>query len=299
MPARIAKYPPIAGTGIDVHMVLPPSMPPVPPSPVNPAPIPSMPWIVAITSPLSGFVLTGKWSWYKVTTEGVGNVLFGHDWGFAQGHIPWPPVTASASMALRTLSSQTKYWLPSTSNQEPQDGSASGGPSPVAVSTPAFMVPTQNCQDISSWPFCAPTSISFQLVSTREVGFTWGDLLCGAINMASDSVCALIGRAIGGPPDIPVPWKEVLQDAVKGVAVNVFVTHVVGLLPAESQNFAKILVSGSFTAGIGGNGGDVANAIIAPAVEWGGSEAGSAASGANVSAGGANAPVGHGGTPLF
>lgn len=295
MPARISKYPPIAGTGIDVHMVLPPSMPPVPPSPVNPAPIPSMPWIVAITSPIAGFVLTGKWSWYQVTTEGVGNVLFGHDWGFAQTHIPWPPVTASASMAIRTLSSQTKYWLPSTSNQEPQDGSAAGGPAPVAVSTPAFMVPTQNCQDISSWPFAAPTSISFQLVSTREVGFTFADLLCGAIAMATDSACALIGRALGGPPG---PWQAVLRDAVKGIAINVFVTHVVGLLPPESQNMAKVLVSGAFAIGLGSSGADVANAIIGPSVEWAGSSVGGAA-GSNVSDADANAPVGHEGTPLF
>lgn len=290
--ARISKYPPIQGIGYDLHMVMPPSQPPVPPSPVNPAPIPVYGWIATIINPAAGFAVTGKWSWYRVTTEGIGNILAGHDWGMGQPHMPIPPVTATPSIAIRTVSSSTKYWLPSTPNKDPQDGSARGGAGSVAISFPAYCIPTQNCQDISGWPFVAPTSICFQLMSTREVGFTWGDVLNGVINMAGDAAGALIGRALGGPPDSA---KAALRAALGGAATNAFVTHVVGLLPPDSQNAAKIMVAGAFALGMGGNLSDVVGAATGPAISWGSSAAGGAAGGGRPEQTG----MGHEGIPVF
>ena len=81
----------------------------------------------------------------------------------------------------------------------------------MAVSTPAWCVPTQDCQDIAGVAFVAPTSVCFQLVSTREVGFTWGDLLNGLIGMAFDATAALICGALtgnSGPP--PSTWRAAL-----------------------------------------------------------------------------------------
>jgi hypothetical protein len=288
MGARIAKYPPIQGIGYDVHMVMPPSQPPVPPSPVNPAPIPSYGWIATINNPAAGFAITGKWSWYRVTTEGIGNLLLGHDWGMGQMHMPLPPVTATPSIAIRTLASSTKYWLPSTPNKDPQDGSARGGPGSVAISFPAWCIPTQNCQDISGWPFVGPTSICFQLVSTREVGFTWGDVVNGLINMAGDAVGALIGRALGGP-------TVSVGAALAGAATNAFVEHVTGLLPPDAQNAAKVLIAGAFAIGLGQGLGEVIGAAAGPAASWGAQEAGGAAGGG----GAEQVGMGHGGTPLF
>lgn len=291
-PARIAKYPPIQGLGYDVHMVLPPSV-----APPNPAPIPVYGWIVAIGVPVAGFVLTGKWSWYRVTTEGIGNILAGHDWGMGQVHMPIPPVTATPSIAIRTLGSSTKYWLPSSSNKDPQDGSSRGGPGSVAVSTPAWCIPTQDCQDISGWPFVAPTSVSFQLVSTREVGFTLGDLVNGLIGMAFDAAAALICRRLGGPP--PETFRAALRAAIPAALTNAFIDHVTSLLPPDAQGPMKIVFATAFAIGLNRGGSDVLAAAVGPAASYGASTAGGAAqSGIDGSRQGTD-NVGHGGIPVF
>ncbi len=299
-PARIAKYPPIAGVGIDVHSVLPPSIPPPPPAPPNPAPIPATGWFVTISSQIAGFALTGKWSWYRVTTEGIGNILAGHDWGMGQVHIPFPPIVASPSIAIRTLASSTKYFLPSSTNKDPKDGSSRGGPGSVAVSTPAWCVTTQDCQDIGGWPFVAPTSLCFQLVSTREVGFTWGDLANGLIGMAFDAAAALICRGIsgaGGPP--PETFKAALKAAIPGAAINAFVNQATSLLPPDAQGPMKIVIATAFAIGLGQGGSEVATAAVGPICDQGANMVGgSAQSGIDGRRSGTN-HVGHSGRPLF
>jgi hypothetical protein len=125
-------------------------------------------------------------------------------------------------------------------------------------------------------------------VSTREVGFTWGDLLNGTINMAGDAVGALIGRALGGP-------TVSVGAALAGAATNAFVEHATGLLPPDAQNAAKVLIGGAFAIGLGQGLGEVIGAAAGPATSWGAQEAGGAASGAGADQVG----MGHGGTPLF
>ncbi len=255
MPARIAKYPPVSGLGTDVHSVMPPSAPPAPP---NPAPIPSYSWLATASNPAPGFAITGKWSWHRVTTEGVGNVLAGHDWGFTQPHLPLPTL-ATPSIPLRLLGSQVKYFLPSSPNTEPQDGSPpgiQGKGGPVAVSTPAFITTTQDCQDISGWGFCLPTSVCFQQVSTREVGFTLGDLVAGLISMAADSAAALVSRAIGGPAGTSAEEvSKQLGDAIVGVVVGSVCTLMVAVLPQDQQGVMKVVLGTAAGLGAGGASG--------------------------------------------
>jgi hypothetical protein len=232
--------------------------------------IPVYMWIVAISSQIGGFALTGKWSWHKVTVEGVGNILWGHDWGMLQPHIPVPPVVASPSIATCLVGSSTKYWLPSFSVREPMDGSAPGGDTPMAVSTPAFMVPTQNCQDISGWPFVLPSTISFQNVSTKNVGFTLADLGAGAIGMAGDSVTALTGRALGGSPST----GNIIAGALSGAAVN----QIVGRLGTSGfeSDALKALLGGAATLGLGGSGGRVLASASSPLISYGAGQASNA-----------------------
>lgn len=289
--ARIAKYPPIAGTGLDGHWVPPGSIPPPPPAPPNPAPFPTYNWAVVVASPAAGFALTGKWSWYRVTTEGVGNILAGHDWGPGQAHIP-VPILAHPVIAIRTVSSSVKYWLPSTPNQDPKDGSSPGGPGSVAISFPAWCIPTQDCQDVSGWPFNLPTSVCFQMVSTREVGFTWGDLVNGLINMAADSAASLIGRWLGGPPGP-------LRDALSGAAVSGAINHITGLLPPDAQGPMKVVVAGAFVLGLGKPPADVVGAMVGPAADWGAGAAGGAAQSAIDDPRPETEGMGHEGIPLF
>ncbi|MGD8322343.1 MAG: hypothetical protein PVJ02_17965, partial [Gemmatimonadota bacterium] len=298
---------PIAGVGNDVHSLLPPITPPVPPSP---APIPAASWIVAITSPAAGFVITGKWSWYQVTTEGVGNIHAGHDWGFGQAHIPIPPTLASPSIAIRVIASQIKYFLPSSPNTEAQDGSPPGirGPTgPVAVATPAFVTVVQDCQDINSWGFVAPTGFCFQQVSTREVGFTLGDLVAGVISMAADAAAALVSRAIGGPPATGAgAAAENIASAVVGTTVGAVVNLAVALLPPgdsdedkNTRTVMKVLLGAAGGLGSGGASGGasgLASGLIGAGGDWAGGAAQQAIDGPRQRD---DAAMQHGGTPLF
>lgn len=295
MPARIAKFPPIRGVGSDVHAMLPPSGPPP-----NPAMIPSYAWVVQVTTPAAGFLLSGKWSWHRVTTEGIGNVLMGHDWGMGQPHLPVPPLT-SPTIALRTLQSSVKYWLPSTPNKEPQDGSPPGVPGPegsVAVSTPAFVVTTQDCMDVAGWGFVAPMSVCFQLVSTREVGFTLGDLVNGAINMAYDGVAAAASSAFGGPPGNAA---EELQSAIVGAAVNASFTALLSIVPPDQRGVAKIFLAPASALGGGQGASGAASACSSAALGWAAGQVGGAAQEAIDSddRGPDEGAMEHGGTPLF
>jgi hypothetical protein len=265
MNLRIAKYPPIQGMGIDMHMVAPPSVPPPPPAPPNPVPIPSAPFAVAIGVPVAGLVATGKWAWSSVTTEYLGDILLGHDWGFGQFHLPMPPIVATPSIALLTLKSSIKYWLPSTPNKEPTDGSVAGGPNSVAVSLPTFSIPTEDCHDVSGFGFNVPSSVSMQLVSTRWVSFTFGDLVNGVINLVIDSAVSLVGSALGSK--LGDSSADELACAVASAAVSVVSAQVVdNLVPAEHRDTVKPFLDAAGQIGAGGGlGGALTEGVKAVA----------------------------------
>ncbi len=203
MSFRISKFPPISGFGTDLHGVLPPSMPPVPPSPVNPAPIPTYGWFAFMTNHASALIF-GKFTQFNVATEFLGDILAGHDWGMGQPHIPSPPVTASPSIILCTLGAGHKYWMPSYAVQETPAGGAisliGASGSAVAISSPIFMISIQDCIDVggANVGLVAPFGLGFQVPSSRWVGFTWSDLAAGLISMAGDALSAAVGGAIGG-----------------------------------------------------------------------------------------------------
>ncbi len=173
-------------------------------------------------------------------------------------------------------------------------------PGSVAVSTPGWCICTQDCQDISGWPFVAPTSICFQLVSTREVSFTWGDLVNGLIGMAFDSAAALICRGItgpGGPP--PETFRAALRAAIPGALTNAFIDHVTSLLPPDAQGPMKIVFAAAFAIGLGKGGSDVLAAAVGPAASYDASVTGGAAqSGIDGNRQGTD-NVGHDGIPVF
>src|SRR6185436_9541835 len=96
-----------------------------------------------------------------------------------------------------------KFFLPSFSVKETPTGGAinliGAGPTPVAISTAAFMIIVQDCIDVGGGPcgLVAPLGTSFQLVSTRWVSFTLGDLAAGLIAMAGDAAGAAISSQLG------------------------------------------------------------------------------------------------------
>lgn len=263
MGARISKFPPIAGTSFDLHDVDPPSVPPPPPAPPNPAKIPTYGWIVVIAHPAAGIGLTGKWAWQSVTTEFMGDILHGHDWGPGQVHIPIPPVVATPSLALLVLGSSTKYWMPAFSVKEKTDGTFPGGEKPIAVSTPAFFIPTQNCQKV----FPSLAGVCFQLVSSRWCAFTWGDLVAGAMGVVTDAVTGAISGAFGSM----IPGDSVqrqVANAVLGHAVGAAVNAMDAWGPegAPLGGFGKSMraVAGVFALGWGNT--DVAANLLTPFV---------------------------------
>jgi hypothetical protein len=231
MAMRIGKYLPMFGIGADVHMALPPSMPPPPPSPPNPAPIPYNRWVVLITNTASAAVF-GKWSLASVQTEGMGNILWQYDWGMGQFHQAIGPALITPSIPLCTLFSSIKYFLPSFSVKEKIDGGAlaniGGGDAPVAICTPAYFVTTQDCQDIGGVGFAMPSSICFQIPSTRWVGFNGGDFAAGMIGMAGDALAGAILGKFGGKL-IPGQWDDQML-ALIGGGIGVL-SGVVGSLP--------------------------------------------------------------------
>lgn len=220
MSGRIGKFPPIQGLAMDVHSVMPPSMPPVPPSPVNPVVIPSAPWIHQIVTPISGFFYTGKYTSTSVATEGMGDMIWQHDWGPLQPHYPMPPVLSSPGMIALPLASQAKFFLPAFSVKEPVNGAVAGGATPVAIVLPIYMMQVQTCQDIAGWGFVAPTGISFELVSARWVGFTLGDLLAGMIGMAGDALSNLALSGLGNLVGLP----SNLVGGIAGAGINAAAT---------------------------------------------------------------------------
>lgn len=195
MSMRITKYPQLGGFGSDLHTVWAGSMPPMPPMLPNPAPIPWYSWLAVIMN-LAGASLTGKYTKEKCITEFMSDTLVGHDWGMFQLHIPIPPVVLAPNMPVLTLASSHKYFLPCYSVQEtPQGGALSligAGATPVAVSLPACCIPLQDCWEC----IVAPSSVVFNLPTTRWVGFSWGDLFAGLVLLAGDALAARVSSAV-------------------------------------------------------------------------------------------------------
>lgn len=204
MTMRISKFPPISGFGRDFHGVMPPSLPPVPPSPVNPVLIPTFLWMAFLINHLSAAVF-GKYTQGNVSTEGLGDILAGHDWGMGQLHLPQAPVTGSPSIALNTAAAGHKFWMPSYAVQQSPVGGAlamvgGGSGTPVAISTSVYIISLQDCIDVGAVPtgLVAPLGMGIQVPSTRWVGFSWTDLAAGVIGMGADALTAAVGGRVGG-----------------------------------------------------------------------------------------------------
>jgi len=198
---RAAKKPCIFGISLDAHAALPPSVPPPPPAPPNPALIPTHKWVHLIVNPLAGWAATGKWSMLSVSTEGSATLLWQHDWSLGQPHIIVPsPVVMTPSYVILLVGSTAKYYLPSFSVKQPQDGAiATGSATPVAVCIPAYFTLMQTCADIATKGFYQPLpGICFQSMTTRWVGFSVGDVIAGLIGVAGDSLAAFVISVYGG-----------------------------------------------------------------------------------------------------
>jgi hypothetical protein len=262
-PARISKFPPLGGVALDLHAVDPPSVPPPPPAPPNPAKIPVHGWVVAIRNPAAGLALTGKWSLASVMTEWLGDILHTHDWGPGQPHIPLPPILVSPSIAILVIKSSTKYWLPAFSVQQKQDGTFPGGAKPIAVSTPAFFVCTQNCQVY----FPNPGAVCFQLVSSRWCAFTLADLAAGAIGVVSDAITGAISNKVGDMIPMTDAVGKEIANAALGHAINAAVWALDRWGPEGAPGgFGKFVRAMAGAAALGAGNTQVAGQLLTPIV---------------------------------
>jgi hypothetical protein len=268
MTMRISKWPPLFGVGLDAHGKLPGAVPPAP----APAPLPTSPWAVIIGVHALDQILTGKWSLQSNLTEGMGDVLWGNDWGPGQVHVPITPHYVTPSLITTLLGSTTKYWLPSFAVKEKCDGAITGSETPVAVSLPCYMILTQQCHDHAcAVSFVAPSSLSFQQVSTRWVGFCGGDFLAGLIGMAGDAIGAAIVSKFGGKL-IPGNWDNQLMGGLASTFMG-FGSGLVGMIPTEwkiATGMAGVGIAHAF-------GATGALALLGPLAGWAGGELGTAA----------------------
>ncbi len=216
MVGRITKFPPISALALDAHqastVVTAANPPPAPPIPM----LPAVHWVNMATVPISAMFLTGKYT-RTTANEFMGAVLWQHDWGPLQVHLPVPAeFLLSISLALLPLASQAKFFLPAFAVQEAMEGAIPGGATPVAVCLPIFCMQVQTCQDIAGWGFSAPMGMAIVVPSVRWVNFTMGDLYAGLIGMATDCVTGLIcsgaGKALGLP--------DSLAGGVAGAMIN-------------------------------------------------------------------------------
>jgi len=130
---------------------------------------------------------------------------------------------------------------------------------------------TLNCQDIAGWPFVLPTSTCFQMPSTREVGFTWGDLISGVIGMVGDCVGKLAGKALGDKFGSAGgdTWKDALSSALRGALVGAGADLLSNLVPDEpkwAKDAFKVVVSGAAFGGLDRGLGDTLGAAAGPAI---------------------------------
>ena len=220
MTMRISKYPALPSFGRDFHNVLPGSLPPVPPAPANPALLPMYLW-TAMMANMASPEIFGKFTRSNSITEGMGDILAGHDWGMMQPHIPVPPVTFAPNALLVALGASHKYFLPSYAVQEtPQGGviaMAGASGSAVAVTTSAFVIPLQDCIE----GFVAPLGVGLQIPSTRWVGFGVCDVLAGLISCAADGLGAVVSGSLGNAMGNGLGIAEnTVGSAVLGAVLN-------------------------------------------------------------------------------
>jgi len=238
---RIAKCPPLTGVAFDFHQAVPPISPPVPPSP---APIPTYKWIHTFVSHLMAMFVTGKYAKARVTTEVMGDILWQYDWGPTQLHIPLPPIS-TPSILLLALTSQVKFFLPAFAVKEPVDGAFTAGETPVAIATPAWLIPVQTCQDLAGWGFVAPFGICFVVPSTRHVGVTLGDVLAGFIGMAGDALGNLVLSGIGSGLGIP----NNIRGCLTGAGLNALYSGLnigIGTLSSDGQMYVSMILGTGF-----------------------------------------------------
>jgi hypothetical protein len=272
MSMRISKYLPIFGLGGDMHMALPPSMPPPPPAPPNPAPIPVNRYVVTIASTAAQAIF-GKWTLASVATEGMGDILWGYDWGPLQMHIAIGPALITPSLAILPLGSSIKYFLPSFAIQEKADGGAlaSGSTAAVAVSTPGYYINGQDCQDSNGIGFVLPTSMLFQQVSVRWVGFCFGDMAAGFIGMAGDAAAAALVSHFGGKL-LP---KTLADDQLLAGLGGTAIVHIGGLL-SNLPGWGLLGVGGVAGVAALAGAGPLAAVLAAPLVSYAAGQAATA-----------------------
>lgn len=236
MSFRIAKYPTLPSFGRDFHIIAPGSIPPPPPAPPNPVPIPGALWFVTIVN-LASTLVYGKFTISNSITDGLGDILAGHDWGILQPHIPSPPILFAPNMPLVTLGSSHKYFLPSYAVQEtPQGGAmalAGASGSAVAVTTSAFVIPLQDCIE----SFVAPLGVGFQIPGTRWVGFGFGDIAAGLISMGGDGLGAAVSGSLGNAMSKGLGLSD-FGGALLGAAL--------GAVNNTAQNWANANLPGGF-----------------------------------------------------
>ena len=273
---RAAKVPGV-GFSVEVHSATPPSLPPVPPSPVNPALVPAQPWLHFIVNPIMGLVLTGKWSHQSVATEGMATILWQHDWGPLQPHKIIPaPVIKTPSTLLLLVGSSAKYYLPSFSVKQRIDGAIGSGAQPVAICFPAYLIVVQTCADIATKSFYQPVpGFCLQNMSTRWVGFSKGDLYAGMIGFVGDCLAALTLSHFGGKLfsvsatiSCSADWATISSQVGLQLAGPVHVGSVFGSVFVGTQ-YGEGAVSSGTAQGIAG-------VLLAPVISWLGGQAATA-----------------------
>jgi hypothetical protein len=255
---RIAKYPHLPSFGVDFHMVITPPLPaPLPP-------VPSAPFAVSI-SMLPSSLLTGKFT-VTTLTEFQLDTLVGHDWGMLQVHVCMlGPYALSPSNITATLGSKHKYFLPCTSVKEMTGGGllnivgASG--TPVAVTSPAFVIPLEDCQDINGVKFVWPTGVGLQLPSMRWVGFSLADLVAAVVMLAVDSLISAVVGKVFPAKAAPSTVTEAIK-AVAGKAAGAAVGAAIG----AAINIGKAVMA---EVQSGKSGADSAPTLSAPSIAHG------------------------------
>jgi hypothetical protein len=255
---RIAKYPHLPSFGIDFHMAI------TPPLPVPLPPVPSAPFAVVIAT-LPPSLLSGKFT-ITTLTEFQLDTLVGHDWGMLQMHVCMlGPYALSPSNITATLGSKHKYFLPCTSVTEMTGGGvfnivgASG--TPVAVTSPAFIIPLEDCQDVSKVSFVAPTGVGLQIPSMRWVGFSLADLVAAVKTLVIDSVVAMVVGKIFPAKAAPSTVTEAIK-AVAGKAAGAAVGAAIG----AAINIGKAVMA---EVQSGESGADSAPTLSAPSIAHG------------------------------
>jgi hypothetical protein len=243
---RIVKYPHLPTIGLDVHEAGP--VPIVPPLPL----VPAAPHLVTIVF-LPSSLIFGKFS-LTTLSEGLPNTLQGHDWSKLQMHLCLlPGYQVAPTNLVHTKSSSHKYFLPSCTVQEKAGGGVlallSPANKPVAVTSPAFVIPLQDCMSVSGTGMVSATGIGVSIPTTCWVGFGWADLLAGALAFASDFATSVIGSKIGAKVKAKYTSKIIVTGApmVAKAVLSAVLGKVVGAIvdavqPSPSEGMVDLSV---------------------------------------------------------